>query len=158
MPRTLSSTARVATFAAETGEIFLLLLTIDAPGLPEPIRVCSAGGSITSRGNEYVHFPFRLTLSAEDGDAPRPATLEIDNVDRRIVEAIRSVSGEMTVTADIVLASTPSTLEAGPYEFDVGDVTFDASVVRAQLIYQDLLNEPFPGHTFNPTTTPGLYA
>jgi hypothetical protein len=144
-------------FAPETGEVFVLLLTFAHPGLAVPIRVCNAGDSVYSGGLEFVHFPFEFELPPENDQAPPTVRLRICNVDRRIVEAVRTVGSPPTVTVTLVMASTPDQVEAGPFEFTMRDATFDAIVVEGGLAYQDLLSEPFPADAFTPTRTPGIF-
>lgn len=153
----MSIAARRAVFAPETGECFALLLTISHPTLAMPIRVCNAGDTLWSGGFEFPHFPFEFDLPPEIEGAPPTVRLRICNVDRSIVEAVRTIQSPPTVTVSMVLASTPDTIEAGPFEFLLRDATFDAIVVEGGLAYQDILSEPYPADLFSPTRTPGIF-
>lgn len=144
-------------FAAQTSEAFVLLLTFAHPDLAVPIRVCNAGDTLWSGGFEFPHFPFEFELPGEVEGAPPTVRLRICNVDRSIVEAIRSIQSPPTVTLSLVMASSPDTIEAGPFEFTLRDATFDAIIVEGGLAYQDVLNEPFPADQFSPTRTPGIF-
>lgn len=158
MPRPLSTPALRALFASQTGEAFIVLLTLSHPTLANPIRVCSDGQALISNGNTYVAFPFRISLPAEVEGAPPTTELEIDNVDRSIVKAVREATGEpIQISMSVVLASSPNTIEAGPFDFTLRNVEYDASVVRGQLQYEDILNEPYPGDTMTPSRFPGLF-
>lgn len=158
MPRPLSTPALRALFASQTGEAFIVLLTLSHPTLANPIRVCSDGQALISNGNTYVAFPFRISLPAEAEGAPPTTELEIDNVDRSIVKAVREATGEpIQISMSVVLASSPNTIEAGPFDFTLRNVEYDASVVRGQLQYEDILNEPYPGDTMTPSRFPGLF-
>jgi hypothetical protein len=83
--------------------------------------------------------------------------LSIDNVDRTIVEAVRTVSSPPTASLSVVLASDPDTVEAGPFELTIREVQYDALVVTATMAVEDILNEPFPGDLFTPQNFPGLF-
>lgn len=144
-------------FAQETGEVFVLLVTIAHADMPAPIRVCNAGATVTSGGQDFVHFPFEIDLPRESEDAPPTVTLRICNVDRQIVEAVRTYAGEITVTVNLVLASSPDTVEAGPFEFTMREAHYDALVVEGTLAFQDVLNEPYPADSFTPSRFPGLF-
>jgi hypothetical protein len=158
MPRSLSSRARRAIFAPQTGEVFVVLLELTHPGLAAPIRVCSNGEAVNHGGNDYLAFPFRATLLSEPEDSVPVAQIEIDNVDRRIVEAIRSVSGEpITATMKVVLASTPEFVEAGPFTLKLRDVSYDALTVAGTLSPDDTFTAAFPAPLMSPTTLPGLF-
>lgn len=159
MPRTLSSTARRAVLAAQTGEVFVVLLEISHASLPSTIRVTSDYPSTTHDGLEYQHFPFRVGLSDETEDAPSPVTLTIDAVDRRVVEAVRSVNdGELELSLKVVLASSPDTVEVGPIEFYLADAKYDAQSISGALVERpDLLREPCPAESVTPATVPGVF-
>lgn len=158
MPRALSATAKRAIFAQETGEVFVVLLELTHPQLPAPIRVCSNGDTIIHDGADYVPFPFRASLLSEPDDTVPQATLEIDNVDRQIVEAVRSVSGQpISVRMKVVLASSPDFVEAGPFDLKLRDVGYDALVVSGTLAVDDVFTAAFPSPIMSPTTAPGLF-
>jgi hypothetical protein len=158
MPRVLSAAALQAIFARETDEVFVVLLTLEHSTFATAIRVCSDAVDTISRGSTYQPFPFEVTTPAEDDAPPPRVTLRIDNVDRRIVQEVRRVSGEpITVTLEVVLASTPDTLEAGPFEFALRDTTYSALLVEGELAFDDILNEPYPGLAFTPSVSPGLF-
>ena len=126
MPRPLSSAARAAIFAQETGEAFIFLLELSHPDFTDTLRVCNNGENVTSNGQTYLWFPFELTLAGETDDTLPRARLRICNVDRRIVQAVRSVASQpVTARIALVMASTPDTIEAGrkyiglPYPADL---------------------------------------
>lgn len=97
-------------------------------------------------------------MPEETEEAPPVVQLSICNVDRSIVNAVRSVSGEpITVTMSIVLASSPDVIEAGPITFVMLDVEYDAGAVTGTLAFEgDVLNQAYPSETFNPSDYPGL--
>lgn len=159
MPRPLSTVAKAAIFAQQTGEVFLVLLDLEHPNFSSTIRVCNNDLAIVSRGYTYVPFPFEISLPDETEDSPPRVSLKIDNVDRRVVTEIRSVvSGSpVTVRLFVVVASSPDTVEAGPFEFSLRDVQYDATKVEGTLLFEDVLNESFPSESFTPARFPGLF-
>lgn len=158
MPRALSAPALQAILAQNTGEVFLILLTLNHATFATAIRVCSDAVDQVSRGSTYQHFPFDVTMPSEDDAGPPRVILRIDGVDRRIIEEVRRVSGDpISVVLEVVLASTPDVIEAGPFTFSLRDVTYSALVVEGSLAFDDILNEPYPGISFTPTVAPGLF-
>jgi hypothetical protein len=156
--RSISATAKRAIFAGQTGEVFVCLLTLSHPSLDVPIRVCNDAVSVTSNAVEFIPYPFQLVLPDEDDGVAPQVTLEIDNVDRQIVAAVRRANGEpISVELSIVLASQPDIVEAGPFSFKLRSVNYDKSVVSGTLQFEDLLNEPMPGDTMTPSRFPGLF-
>ena len=148
----------MAIFSGESGEVFVVLLDLEHPGFVETIRVCSNDLPVNCRGYDYVPFPFEIVLPDDNDEAPPRVRLRIDNVDRRIVSEIRRITGNpITVRLRVVLASSPSTEEVGPMEFSLRDVIYNATTIEGTLMYEDLLNEPFPRDTFTPAKFPGMF-
>lgn len=157
MSRSISSATRQAFYAGETGETFLVLLTLSHAGMEAPIRVTSDAVTTVSRGNSFVPFPFDLILpDDEDNRAPR-AKLVIDNVDRQIVQAVRGLSSAPTVLIEIIRAAAPDTVEAQFVDFRLTNVSYDAQRVEGVLTIEDFTAEPFPAATFSPGLFPGLF-
>ncbi len=156
--RTTSLTFMQAAFAQETDEAPIALITIEHASLSPPIRVAGFDVDVVSGGDTYVAFPFKLTLPTDvENTAPR-AKITIDNVDRSIVTAIRNASGAPpTATLEIVLASTPNTIEASFPAFVMRNVSYDALTVEAELTIDVLTGEPFPAGRFRPGAFPGLF-
>lgn len=155
--RTLSTVATAAVLGAQTGEVFVVLLALAHAQLVETIRVTSDSIVTTSGGNTYNPFPFTVALPGERGDRLAGAQLIIDNVDRSIVTALRQIGSAPTVTISVVLASSPDTVEAGPFVYTLKNAKYNALTVEGDLAFEDILNEAFPGYSFVPTSHPGLY-
>lgn len=148
---------KAAIFARETDEVFILLVTIDHADLSEPIRVSSDGADTLSRGETFVSFPFEITLPNDTEDAPPEATLKIDNIDRSIVQAIRSISSPPNVLIEIVLASEPNAVESVWNDFKLQNVDYDVLVVSGNLTQEDFSAEPYPAMTMDPANFPGIH-
>jgi len=155
--RDITVTAKQAIYSQETSEVFLVLLTIDHADLAAPIRVVNNTKNIVSNGNTFIGFPFFADMPQERDDRLARVTLTIDNVDRQIVTAVRSITSPPSATMEVVLASDPDTVEAGPFSFTLRDVRYDSLVVEGELSFEDVLNEPYPGDSFTPATHPGLF-
>lgn len=155
--RVLSPATRQAIYAPETDEVFLLLLTIDEDSLPEPIRVVHNHENITSNGELYVGFFFGIELPEERGDSMSGTRITIDNVDRQIVDAIRRATGRPELTLEVVLASDPDTVEAGPFVFALDNVEADAQTVTGEAVFDELVNRRVPAHKTTPWTNPDAF-
>lgn len=151
-----SNAAIIAANAEQTEEAWIVLIEISHPSLVTPIRVANNPQDITSNGNVFLAGAFTLTLPSDSETIPN-VSLSVDNVDRAIVDAARSVATPPVCTIYVVLGSSPNTIEAGPFAMTMSDVVYDASKVTATLIYEDLLNEPFPARSFNPSLYPGMF-
>jgi hypothetical protein len=158
MSRTLSPLAKQAIFAQESGEAFILLLTITHASLAQPIRCANNMQDVVSGGNTFTAFPFRITLPQDREDRPPKMRLSIDNVDRSIVTAVRTLTSPPTIQLAVVLAIQPDTIEASFPGFTLRNTQYDALVVEGDLNLEDLANEPYPKDTFTPTFAPALFA
>jgi hypothetical protein len=155
--RSLSAAMRSAIYAQETGEACLILLTIEHADFDAPLRVVCNRENVTSRGNVYTATAFEFILPDEREGQPPRATLRIDNVDRLIVNTLRAIQSPATITAEVVLASQPDTVEAAFSNLSLKNVNYDALVVEGELGYEILLDEPFPAGRFVPESFPGLF-
>ena len=157
MARSLSATAKQAIYAAETDEVFLMLLTINHDDLGSPIRVVNNWENITSNGNTFTAYPFYFELPGEDDENLSQVDLIITNVDKLLVSGVRSISSPLSVALDIVLASDPDTVEAGTFNMKMRIVDYDKDRLVGKCNFQDLLNEPYPAGTYTPADYPGLF-
>lgn len=157
MSRTVSSLTRQALYAAETGEAFLILLTLNHASLSTPIRVTSDSVETTSRGNVFAAFPFELVLPDDQDKVSPRARLVIDNIDRQIVQAVRTLSSAPTVLIEIVRAESADTVEAQFVDFKLTNVSYDSHRVEGVLTIEDFTAEPFPAATFSPSLFPSLF-
>jgi hypothetical protein len=160
MARSLSVAALQALYSEESGEAFIMLLTLSHPTWPEVIRVSSDSVDTMSRGLKFTAFPFDIKLPNDDDRQPPAATLEIDNVSRDIVMGVRAIpptSKPIQVKIEIVLASSPDTVEIAYTDFLLRDVQYDAYKVTGTLRWDDVLAEPFPGDQVTPATQPGVF-
>lgn len=157
MSRPLSSSARAAFLSPEMDDVALILLTIDEASLPEPIRVVHNTEDVTSRGDLYVAFVFGIELPAETGSAPTPVRIQIDAVDRTTIQAIRNATGQPTVTIEIVLASDPDEVEAGPFNFRLESATYSAVSVVGEIAFESIERTRSINHKFTPYIFPDLF-
>ena len=85
-------------------------------------------------------------------------SLTVDNTDLEVNEKIRSLVGAPTVTFMVVLASSPNTVEAGPFDMRLQNVTADANAITGTLGQEgDIFAQQVPGQQYMPTNSPGLF-
>ena len=151
-----------AATAEETGEVLVMLVTIEAAGLTEPIRVASDGATAVgehtvSRGNVYVWTWFEIELPEQTRDRPRPARLVLPNVADEVVRAIRDTQEPPVVTVEIVLASAPDVVEVGPLVYELSQTEIGAATIEGTLTVEPIDDNLCPQARFTPATTPGIF-
>ena len=152
----VSSELRTATFAQETDEGLLVLLTIDHEDISPPIRVVNNTENVISRLVTFIGFPFDLALPSSDERAPPVARLTIDNVSREIAQSIRLISTPPSVLIEVVRLTDPEVVEITYPGFKLRNVRWDALTVSGDLVVEDVAQEPYPADTFSPAAFPGL--
>jgi len=141
----------------ETSEAILLLLTISHDDLSPSIRVTSDAVLTTSNSNQFLPYPFRLTLPDDPEKGFSSGKLIIDNVSRDIVVAIRSISTPPLAIIQLVLGSDPDTIYVEFNDFKLANITYNALSVTADLVLDHFIHEPFPGTRLTPSNFPGLF-
>ena len=157
MSRSLSANVREELYNAQADACFLVLLTIDSDDLASPIYVVNNTENITSNAIEYTAYGFQFILPAEEESGVANASIVIDNVDRSFVQAIRSVRTPLTVIANIIEAGDPDTIEVGPYEFSLRNVSYTAKQISGDLYYENYLQENVSTIKFSNQNFPGLF-
>lgn len=167
----LSPAALRAMFSPDADDTLITLLTISGAGITTPIRIADgytgrlAGLTtddeviygVPSRGNDYIFLPFSITLPTEEqASAPR-CNITINDVTRYLIPTIRTISSSPTVTMELVLSSSPNTVEASFPGFKMAGISYNANTITAELTVESLAAEPFPAHTFTPSYFPGLF-
>src|SRR5690606_25206776 len=157
MPRTLTPEAAQAILARETGEAFLALLQISGPGLTT-MRVVNNVEAITRNGQVYQPWAFDGAPPEDSAQQSPTVTLRVDNIDRTVTDLLRSYNGVPVCELVWVMASQPNQAVYGPFEFVVQSATANELTIDLQLGYEeDILNQAFPGQTFSPTNSPGIF-
>jgi hypothetical protein len=144
----------------ETDEVAVVLLTIEHPQLNPAARICSDAVDLVSRGETFKGgIPFEYAFPDEDPERQVSVRLSIDILDQKLVEMIRTIPPDPrpTVTMELVMASTPDIVEAGPYIFELVAADWDITAAEFEIGFEDLLNEMCPHHRFLPSTHPGLF-
>ena len=157
MPRALSSYAHQQAYALTSGDAWLVLCTITHPPTGTTLRVVNNTVDITSRGQVFTAYPFKITLPHETGEGIGSATLQIDNVDLALVDMLRSAVIAPTVKIEVVLSTYPDQVEIAIPSLALRQVTWDATSIRGTLLSEDLLSAAFPGYIYDPIEWPGLF-
>lgn len=157
MSRDISQSSKTALFNSRTSECFIILITIDHDDFVSPIRVNSSGETITSNGETYYFFPFDISLPAESLDEIPKIKIAIQDPTREITPYIRNLTTSPTISLSVVTNTDKDTIETGPYEMTLIEVSYDILGIEGVLYYEDIFEEPYPGDSFTPNEYPGLF-
>ena len=155
--RDTSTSARAQLYAQQSTQAFLHLVTIEHDDLAAPIYLTDDLTNITSNGQVYTAFPMKVVLPPDIPSEMPQVDLVIDAVDRSIITAVRSITTPPTVTINVIMASTPDTIECGPLVYEAVAVDYNATEVRLRLEVERILSEPYPANLFTPTNSPLLF-
>jgi len=153
----LSATALAEVIKEEGENAWLLLLTIDHPDLASPIRVVNSESDVVSRGDTFTSYPFEIILPDIDSENPPSIKLKIDNVDRQIYEEIWALQDPPTITAELVMHTTPDIVEDTVDSFQLVKVDIDEHHVVGEAQPVDFIRESYPGDLITPANFPGLW-
>jgi hypothetical protein len=157
--RTLSANAFRELFAQESGDTFLTCLTLSHASFSSPIMVVYNNQPVVRTAGTFTPCLFQINLPEEvEGQVPE-IHLTIDNVDRAITDAIRTITGSrVKVTLEVVLGSNPNDIQFGPADFFLMSADYNADTVSGALsLDDDVLNSTFPATQYTPSSSPGLF-
>jgi len=153
----VSTQAKRSMWAQDTADGLLELVTISGGELETPLRVVNNPVAITSRGNEYIAYPFELGLPSDEEDSPPLARLAIDNVSREIAQAVRQTAGPLQVGIELVRISDTDVVEWSWPHFTLRNVRVDALTVTGDLGLHDFHGESHTSVHFTPAVCPGVF-
>lgn len=152
---TVTDAFRADAWAPES-DLHLVLLIISHLDLADDIRVVNNKVNITSNAQEYIAFPFEITLPEVSESAPPRATLTISNVGREVGETIRSITSPPFVTIQVVRQESLDIVEVEHEGLRLTGVTFNAQTVSGDLVREDFVQERYPFLTYSPAEFKGL--
>lgn len=157
MSRSFTPNAVRSINSLETGNAFWFLVTIRHDDLPAPYYFVNNTTDVVSQGITYVGYPFELTLAVDDGTTMPAVSITFDNVDRELIELIRTLPSSPRLDLQLVLSNALDTVEMSLTDMELADVQFDLTSITGQLISGDLLNAPYPCDSYEPEQFPNLF-
>ncbi len=152
-----------------SGVAWLPFIEISHPTLTTPIRAVSDVIDYQWGGATWTAYPFGFRRISDDDGMPE-TQLVIQNIDRRIGAAIRSLSGRVGVSmwllssADFDLSADPRAAIGTPTplysitDWDLLNIKIDPIAVTARVTMRDYATEPWPGIRATEDKFPGLFA
>lgn len=146
----MTSAPAAAELAAEhCASAWLVLVTLEHPGLAAPLRLTSDAVETVSQGFIFSPMSFAITLPDDvEARAPR-AQLRIDNTSQEIIAALRGLIDPLAVTLQIVRAGDPDVIERQWAGLEWRATRYDLAFVSGGLGVEDMAAEEFPYETFD---------
>lgn len=131
---------------------------VEGSAVPAYIPTTTTAAAILT----YEALPFNLDLPNDlDGDELPVLQLTIDNVSRKLVAPLRTVTTPPTVQAEIIslLAYGELVTDIGPLDFVLQDIEMDVHRITVSLAYEaDYLNMAATKGHFDPASAPALFS
>ena len=166
--RVIDADVRASLEREASPDALLAFLTVTHPRLVEPIRLVSDVFDYLRGGQQFIGLPFNFTAVTDEEGGPT-TQLTVQNVDRRIGEALRSMPDRAIVQVE-VLSSADFDLSKDPREeigsaspiyamrhFQLIDVTASVTEITGTLMLRDYSQEPWPGRSATQSVCPGLF-
>ena len=171
---TLSSAAIKAMFSSETDESLIMLITIFSPEDDTTAVARIADGftgrllskttddeviyGVTSRSQEYIFLPVQIGLPGEQETGVGSCSIVCNYVTDEAITLIRTeLNSPARVAIELILSSSPDTVEASFPDFYITNATYTADSITLDLTMINLAREPFPCYNFIPSYFPGLF-
>ena len=155
--RQLSNNVLFELFEQTSSNPFLTLITLSHASFAT-LRIVNNSENIISRGDTFLSFPVKITLPTDDGTSEREVQLEMDNAGLDLITEIRSVTTPIDVKLEMILASTPDTVEIAIEELKIRNITYNARSIRGNLYFVDFLNTEMTSEKYTPTLFPGIFS
>lgn len=160
MPRALTLQAIRQAQAENATDVFLLLLAIDTfvVGPDRFILLVNNTENVVSGGSTWIACPFSLSLPDSNDSTASAAQITIDNVDTRIWQGLRLMTGEAAwATLHVVMASDPNTIVMTTTNLRIREAEGTNQEIRAKLIVDSVWQAGFPRYDFDPSQNPGMF-
>lgn len=174
MSRVVSLNARKNRDALATADIEVVLVHIEHPDTPTPIRLSSDNAvrlsvepltygtvsTFASVGGTLSPFYFvgmRAVLPDDEDGVAATVTLGLDVLETDIVDLLTSTTKKASCRIAVVMASTPNLVERETTGLLMESASGDWGQVQIKFTMQNLYDEPYPAIRFSKQRFPGLF-
>lgn len=153
----LTAEAERAFLSEAVGKVPIDLVSFESESFGA-LRLCSDTTPFTSRGNTYSPAPLLNVKLAPSQPGQFPAVdFEIGVNDQSIVAALRSIEESPTIRYEVVLASSPDTVQKGIGALTIEAVEMGLLRLRMKLGVFPLFKVIGPKRAYTPDLAPGAH-
>jgi hypothetical protein len=157
MSRNLSATVKQAIFAPQTNKVFLLIVEIDHADLGTPLRMVNNTENVVSNSDLYYARAFDFRPPVEEDGTIKNTRISIDNIDRALIDDLRTILSPATLSASVILSDDPDTIVAGPWDFVLRSISYTAEQISGELVPDNPLRLIASVVSYRNIEFPGLY-
>jgi hypothetical protein len=151
----LSNEVKAQIFSQESDDPFLTLVTLTHTTFT--VRLVNNSTDIISNGNTFTAFPMKIRTPIDDGESTRDFTIVMDNVSLDLIVNMRSVTGEIGVQVDFILASIPDVIQMSHDNLLVRSITYNASTISVNVVLDNFLSVSLTSEKYTPSVYPGMF-
>ncbi|MGB0661332.1 MAG: DUF1833 family protein [Mangrovicoccus sp.] len=157
MRSTLSTQMLSAMHSEASGEVILPLVKLTQADWTNAICIVPNWQPVTHQAEEYQPLAFEIDMPDEEEGIVPVIEWRADNVDRRLVEALRQVRGIVQARIVWVLASSPEIIEIGPLNVELRAAQYNAQQISGTMGVEPILEMQFGHLVMNPKNAPALF-
>ncbi|NDV51549.1 DUF1833 family protein [Salipiger sp. PrR003] len=155
--RQVSERLLAAVYADASAAVLVPLVQLSHPDWGDPVRFVRNDEPVAHAGEEYLPFPFEITLPDDEDEGFPVLKWTASNVSREIIGQFRAITGEVLGRVVYVLTSHPEIVEVGPFEVEITGIEYDALTISGVMTIEPILQEQFGYLEMTPGTTPALF-
>lgn len=151
----ISNELKQELFSQESGDPFLALVTLTHTTFTA--RLVNNSKDVLSRGFVYSAFPMKIRLPVDDGETARDFSIEFDNVSLDLITQLRSVTGDIGVKIELILASLPDVVQMAHEDLLVRSVSYNSQRISARIVLDSFLAVEMTSERYTPSIYPGMF-
>ena len=93
----------------------------------------------------------------DDGETARDFSIEFDNVAMELITNLRSVTGDIGVKIQLILASMPDVIQMEYTDLAIRSVTYNSQRISARVVLDSFLAVEMTSERYTPTNFPGMF-
>lgn len=134
-----------------------MLVTLSHPNFTSDIHLVNNTVDVVSRGITFMAFPMTVQFPVDDGESTREFNINFDNVGLDLITPIRSVTTEISVKLEMVLASLPGEVQISQEDLKIQSINYNSKRIAAKIVLDDFLNTQMTSEIYAPTNFAGLF-
>lgn len=175
MARSISAQAKALISRQNIGVAFIQCIKLEGGGLSSPrlytnntidVSYVPSDSDYNGIAGTYEAIPFDLVLPQTVDTEPPMAKLQIDNVSKEIVDELRSLNSETSLTYFLVLdganpGPTITSITSSPEilieDLNIKNANIDPLLISVDFGSTNTIDAQFPNEAFTPNLFPGLF-